>query len=68
MPYQLLVTLLAAVVTIRFLVVKDTSMIVRSVVLLVFIASLVLQVYVPQSLIPLVTQGALGIGLAFHLK
>lgn len=68
MPYQLLVTLLAAVVTVRFLVVRDTSMIVKSAVLLLLIASLILQVYFPGSLIPLVMQGAMGIGLALYLK
>jgi hypothetical protein len=68
MPYQLFVTIFAIVLTVRFLVLPETSMIAKSVVLLALTASLVFQVYVPQSLIPLVTQGALGIGLAFHSR
>lgn len=68
MPYQLFVTLFATVLAVRFLVLPETSMIAKSMVLLALIASFVLQVYVPQSVIPLVMQGALGIGLAFHWR
>jgi hypothetical protein len=68
MPYQLFVTLFAIAFTVRFLVLPETSMVAKSIVLLALIASLVLQVYFPQSLLPLVMQGALGIGLAFHSR
>jgi hypothetical protein len=68
MPYQLFVTIFAIVFTVRFLVLPETSMIAKSVVLFALTASFVFQVYVPQSLIPLVMQGALGIGLAFHSR
>jgi hypothetical protein len=68
MPYQLFVTLFATILTVRFLVLPETSMIAKSIVLLALIASFVFQFYVPQSLLPLVMQGALGIGLAFHWR
>jgi hypothetical protein len=68
MPYQLFVTLFALVLTVRFLVLPETSTIAKSMVLLALIASLVFQFYVPQSLMPLVMQAALGIGLAFHFR
>jgi hypothetical protein len=68
MPYQLFVTIFAIVLTVRFLVLPETSMIAKSMVLLALVASFVFQAYVPQSVIPLVMQGALGIGLAFHSR
>lgn len=68
MPYQLFVTIFAIVLTVRFLALPETSMIAKSMVLLALIASFVFQVYVPQSLIPLMMQAALGIGLAFHSR
>jgi hypothetical protein len=68
MPYQLFVTLFAIVLTVRFLVLPEASMIAKSMALLALIASFVFQVYAPQSLIPLLMQGALGIGLAFHSR
>jgi hypothetical protein len=68
MPYQLLVTLFATVLAVRFLVLPEASMTTKSMVLLALIASFVFQFYVPQSVIPLVMQGALGIGLAFHWR
>jgi len=68
MPYQLFVTMFAIVLTVRFLVLPETSVIAKSVVLFALTASFVFHIYVPQSLISLVMQGALGIGLAFHSR